>query len=61
MKNDCVFLGGLLIAVGATVAFMGYLSKDPMYCVVGGGIGAIFALGGLVLLIEEFLKGGLEE
>lgn len=61
MKSDCVFLGGLLIAAGATVAFMATLSKDPMCCVVGGGIGAIFALGGLVLLIEGFLKGGLEE
>lgn len=61
MKSDCVFLGGLLIAVGATVAFMGYLSKDPICCVVGGGMGAIFALGGVVLLIEGFLKGGLEE
>ncbi len=43
MKSDCVFLGGLLIAVGAIVAFMGYLSKDPLCCVVAAGVNELHA------------------
>ena len=61
MKSDCVLLGGFFMLMGAVMAIVAFLTKDPMCCVVGGGIGAIFALGGLVLLIEGFLKGGLEE
>ncbi|MCK9602319.1 MAG: hypothetical protein M0R06_24960 [Sphaerochaeta sp.] len=61
MKSDCVLLGGFFMLMGAVVAIVAFFTRDPLCCVVGGGIGAIFALGGLVLLIEGFLKGGLEQ
>ncbi|MCK9600191.1 MAG: hypothetical protein M0R06_14195 [Sphaerochaeta sp.] len=61
MKSDCVLLGGFFILVGTFVAFMAVATKDPLSCVVGGGLGGIFILGGFVLLIEGFLKGGLDE
>lgn len=60
MKSDCVLLGGFFMSVGAAVAIIAFLTKDPICCVVGGGIGGIFVLGGMVLVIEGFLKGGLE-
>ncbi|MCK9601232.1 MAG: hypothetical protein M0R06_19485 [Sphaerochaeta sp.] len=61
MKSDCVLLGGFFVMMGAIVAFLSTIPEDPLCCVIGGGMGGIFALGGLVLLIEGFLKGGLEE
>lgn len=61
MKSDCVFLGGFFVAMGAVVAFISTIPDDPICYMVGGGMGAIFILGGAVLLIEGFLKGGLEE
>ena len=61
MKNDCVLLGGFFMLVGAFVALVVAATKDPLSCVVGGGLGGIFILGGFVLLIEGFLKGGLDE
>jgi len=60
MKSDSVLLGGFFVAMGVTVAYIASLTKDPVCCLIGGGIGGIFALGGVILLIEGFLKGGLE-
>jgi len=54
-------LGGFFVAVGAIVAYITNLTKDPVYCAIGGGIGMIFILGGMIFLIGGFLKGGLEE
>jgi len=61
MKSYSVLLGGFFVAVGAIVAYITNLTKDPIYCAIGGGIGMIFILGGMIFLIGGFLKGGLEE
>lgn len=61
MKSDCVLLGGFFMLVGAIIAFVAIHTEDPLCCVIGGGMGGVFALGGLVLLLEGFLEGGLKE
>lgn len=61
MKSDCVLLGGFFVAMGAVVAFISTVPDDPLCCIIGGGIGAMFIIGGMVLLMTGFLKGGLEE
>lgn len=61
MKNDCVLLGGFFIAAGTAVALISTVPDDPLCYMAGGAIGAVFGLMGVILLIEGFLKGGLEE
>lgn len=61
MRSDCVLLGGFLILVGALMAIMSISTKDPLCHIIGGGIGIVFPLVGVIILIEGFLKGGIEE